>query len=285
MTTTSVPPNIAAILGRPEHAPEIETPLRALQDHRVLVTGAAGSIGAALTGLMKGLGLAVIATDAADCDVTDRGLLTEVMAWGDPTLIFHLAGAKHAPEGETDPIMAARTNITGTANVVRTAPARARVITASTCKACDPETAYGATKLIAERVTLNAGGSVARFFNVPESSGNVFGIWRSVETDEPIPVVAGCTRRFVSLREALALLLWTAILPPARYIIHPGEPRNMTDVAMDLYPDRELTHITRRRGDRLDEPLHARSEQCVSTEIEHLLRVVSPHDPRTEGTQ
>ena len=268
--------NIEAILGRPEHPPEIQTPLHELRKHRVLVTGAEGSIGSAITKLLNDSGASTTGTDIADCDVTNRSMLADVMARVKPTLVFHLAGAKHAPDGEIDPLDAAKINITGTANVVRSTSAR--VVTASTCKSCDPETAYGATKLVAERITLNAGGSVARFYNVPESSGNVFEIWKALPETDPIAVTM-CERYFVSLNEALALLLWAAVLLPGRYAVQPGPPRDMISVASALYPDRVQVGMPRRRGDRMDEPLHAASETLHATSVPNIVRIESPHDP------
>ena len=113
-------------------------------------------------------------------------------------------------------------NVLGTRNVLAHAPEGSHVVTASTCKACEPETAYGASKLVAERVTLNAGGSVARFYNVVESSGNVFEIWSELDPSEPLEVTP-CRRYFISLAEAVSLVVWTAILPPARYGFDPGQ--------------------------------------------------------------
>jgi FlaA1/EpsC-like NDP-sugar epimerase len=165
----------------------------------------------------------------------------------------------------------------GTANVVAAARMLgARVVTASTCKACDPETAYGASKLLAERLTLAAGEVVARFYNVVETSGNVFEIWDQLADGDPIPVAA-CRRYFVSIEEAAALTLWAAVLPPGRYTIDPGEPRWMEEIARDLYPGRAIEQIPPRRGDRVIEPRHAGSERVepVAGVVE---RVWSPHD-------
>jgi FlaA1/EpsC-like NDP-sugar epimerase len=116
-------------------------------------------------------------------------------------VIYHLAGAKHAPEGEQHPAMVARVNTIGTDNIVRAA-CGAKVILASTCKAGDPETAYGASKLIAERIVLNAGGVVVRFFNVRETAGNVFRLWEQIPFPQPIPYT-DCWRYFISSTGAL----------------------------------------------------------------------------------
>jgi len=227
--------------------------------------------------MLRSNGVSVTATDIATCDVTSSADVDETMRIVDPEYVFHLAGAKHAPEGETDPMETASINIRGTANIMNSVRYTARVVTASTCKACDPETAYGASKLIAERVTLNAGGSVARFYNVPESSGNVFEIWDAIPEGAPIPV-APCRRYFISLSEALALLVWSAILPSGRYACNPGASKYMWDVAAALYPDRELVHVDRRRGDRRTEPIRAFSETSTKTRVPRIRRIESPHD-------
>lgn len=243
-----------------------------------LVTGAAGSVGAALCPVLRERGWNVLALDIGELDVRDSERVRHFVAAFTPDVIVHLAGAKHAPEGELDPAGTATTNITGTANVLAAAAQYgARVITASTCKACDPETAYGATKLVAERMTLNAGGSVARFYNVPESGGNVFRLWESLPEDAPIPVT-DCRRYFITMDAAVTLVIACLTLPAGRWTIDPGAPQWMRDVAARLYPGREIIEIPARRGDRRIEPLCAASE-TLSPYGTDLVRIVSPYDP------
>jgi FlaA1/EpsC-like NDP-sugar epimerase len=264
-------------LGRPARPAELVTVLAQLSAGRVLVTGAAGSIGVAISSILADAGVETLLTDRDELDVRRARAVSAVLAAFRPTVVFHLAGAKHAPHGEVDPLEVMEVNAIGTANVVAAARMLgARVVTASTCKACDPETAYGASKLLAERLTLAQGESVARFYNVVETAGNVFEIWESLPRDEPLPV-ATCRRYFVSLAEAAALTLWASVLPAGRYTIDPGEPRWMRDVATALYAGRAIAEIPPRRGDRVTEPRHAESEsvQPVAGVLE---RVWSPHD-------
>lgn len=268
---------VAAALGRPERMAPLGPALAELAGKRILVTGSAGSIGSAL------LGLEDLDVQGADLmtgvDVRDAAAVAATMRVQRPDVVIHLAGAKSAPGGESDPWGVAETNVAGTRNVLEAAAAAgARVVTASTCKACDPETAYGASKLIAERMTLNAGGTVARFHNVVETSGNVFELWRETPDDEPLTVTS-CSRYFISLAEAVALVLWSAILPAGRYATHPGARRRMYEVAADLYPARRLTQVPPRRGDRLCEPLVASHERWEWV-MPHLpfIRIRSSHD-------
>lgn len=273
------------ILGRPERPLPLDEPRTALAGKRILITGAEGSIGSAVAAILGDVA-EVTATDKHSgdpaLDVRVESDVAAVLREVSPEIVFHLAAAKSAPEGERDPMSALEVNVLGTRNVLAHAPTGSHVVTASTCKACEPETAYGASKLVAERVTLNAGGSVARFYNVVESSGNVFELWSRLDPAEPVPVTP-CRRYFISLAEAVSLVVWTAILPPARYGFDPGKPREMLDVAADLYPGRTLRSVPPRRGDRIAEPLAARHEQVEQDARVSLLRIVGAHDLEATG--
>lgn len=126
------------------------------------------------------------------------------------------------------------------------------VIVASTCKAIEPETVYGASKLVAERIALNLGYTVARFFNVIDSAGNVFEIWRQrIAEGAPLPVTP-CKRYFVSGREAVAYVVHLLGRPAGRrYAPYPGDPIDVADMATRFagagYP---VVDVPPRRGDR-----------------------------------
>ena len=277
MATTTPTSLVERVLGRPEHPIDLGPLLERLEGEAILVTGAEGSIGSVVSELLP-VNTPVLPLDIGGMDVRDFDAVTDIVESFQPSLVLHLAGAKHAPDGELDPEGTFLTNVVGTQNVLYAAGrVRARVVTASTCKACDPETVYGATKLLAERLTLHAGGSVARFFNVVESSGNVFRLWEGLDEWAAVPVTP-CSRWFITLREAAALVVAAAVEPAGRYAVYPGErPRPMPSVAAALYPDRPQAFIPVRRGDRLEEPMHARSER-VSHVNGWMWRVHSTHD-------
>jgi FlaA1/EpsC-like NDP-sugar epimerase len=263
-----------AAIGRSEH--DIPVPPRL---GRILVTGASGSIGSAVVHEIERRADHAIFTDLDECDVRNADAVRSVVDAADPDVILHLAGAKHAPEGELDPDAAMVTNTLGTRNVLLAARGRSRVVMASTCKACDPETVYGASKLIAERMALNEGGTVVRYYNVVETSGNVFELWAALPGTAALPVAPSCERIFMSAREAAGLTLWSLAAPPGRYVVHSVVRRGMESVAADVYPGRALKWIHPRRGDRLVEPLTARCESLIPEEGVPIARVVSPHDP------
>ena len=266
------------LLGREEHH------YKPGQDIRVLVTGAGGSIGNALPSSM------FIKTDVtmahAAMDVLDPYAIRVFMEATKPEVILHLAADKHAPRGEEDPFVVARVNIEGTENIVKAASDYgARVVLASTCKAVEPETVYGASKLIAERIVLNAGGTVARLFNVIESSRNVFAIWEKSARDEGVIRATHCRRYFITLREAVGFISWACgVCPAGRYLPDPGSSVLMTNMAVRwarAHQDEcplEIQTINRRRGDRLTEPFCGKHEVVHETGIEGIYRVTSPHD-------
>jgi FlaA1/EpsC-like NDP-sugar epimerase len=276
-TSIEAPAWVEAALGRPVVDMDLIKTLNMLSGRRVLITGAAGSIGQALAPLLR-LYCDVWETDEWELDVTNSDSVFQTFQKVQPEVIFHLAGAKHAPLGEEDPWHALEVNAIGTDNVLRYRPAGSRVVLASTCKACNPETAYGASKLIAERLTLNEGQTVARFYNVAETQGNVFDIWSQIAPEDPIPWT-DCRRYFMSASEAICLLLWSASLPPARYTFRPIIARQIWSVARAVYPSRELAEIPLRRGDRRVEPQMGDHETILPVEDHPALgRVVSPHD-------
>lgn len=245
----------------------------------VLVTGADGSVGRRLVPRLEQAGYTVAATDIDTLDVRDSYAVKAWMWDVEPEVVWHLAGAKHAPEGELHPWETAETNTAGTRNIVRHRPPFSRVVLSSTCKACNAQTAYGASKLIAERIVLNADGVVVRFHNIPESDGNVFRYWESLPPSEPIPYT-DCWRRFTPITDAVDLLAAAAHLPSGRYAAEPSEPTHMRDMAARLYPGRRLVEIPRRRGDRDTEPLHDSCETWLRKG--RWVRIESPYDPVKE---
>lgn len=249
----------------------------------VLITGAAGSVGQAL---LRRLGNEASGTDVAwydrHLDVTDRDEVDHWVQTRKPELIYHLAGAKHAFDGELDPERVTEINVMGTRHVLDAAAGvGAKVIFSSTCKACDPETAYGASKLIAERMVLNAGQVVVRYYNIIQSSGNVFRLWETVPVKEPIPFT-DCWRYFISMDEALYLTTSAKTLPCGRYAFNPGLPQHMSEVARRYYPRRETVEVARRRGDRFREPLHADCESMWQTGFKGICEIRSPYDFKPE---
>lgn len=239
---------LEVVLGRPEWQFDLEELAARVPSHKTLLTGASGSIG---QGLLEWSGFIAVDKELGQ-DLADMEVCSHYLRGVDT--VIHCAGAKSAPDGELDPLDSVRNNVVVTRNLSSLCRDRGiRLVTVSTCKAANPETVYGASKLLAERMTLGVGGAVARLYNVVETRDNVFEKWGRLEPGEPIPVT-GCTRFFISLQEALGLVLSVARREPGRFTIGGVVDRSMREVARDLYPGRGITPIAPRRGDRLAEP-------------------------------
>jgi len=141
----------------------------------------------------------------------------------------------------------------------------------STCKAADPITSYGSSKLISERIILNAGGNVARFVNVFDTNASVTKIWGKLKKNSPLPVT-NCKRYFITLNEAVNLLLFTASMPTGRYAYNNLKLVSIKNLAKMLYPNRILRKISLRFGDRLNEKLIGNSEKTKKIN-KHIIKI------------
>lgn len=276
--------DIKSILGRNQHSNLLELNSHHLNYKKILITGSEGSLGKELyKRIYNNFEGEILLTDieggVEHLDVTRENQVNKILKQFNPDLIFHLAGAKHAPIGEIKTEETFQINTIGTLNIVNNLSPDSRLILASTCKAANPEVVYGASKLIAERIVLNNGGSVARFFNVIETAGNVFEIWSNLGVDKPIEVASLCERHFISLGEAIGLLIYSAYSMPGRFLVNSSALIKMTDVADRLYPKREKVIISPRRGDRISEKFLASSESIEKYLLNNeVIKVNNIHD-------
>jgi FlaA1/EpsC-like NDP-sugar epimerase len=273
---------VESILNRPINPVSIEDSLKIILSNKVkvLITGANGSIGKRVCEIFTNNDLDFLATDIEDLDITIHSNVNKVVSLYKPSLILNLAADKHAPDGEFNPFVSNNVNVNGVQNLIMAAEKEyAKIVLTSTCKACNPETVYGATKLVAERMVLNHGGSVARFYNVVETQGNVFDIWNRSTFKDSIDVTE-CYRYFISIDEGVNLVIKTiaeSLNDSVRLTVNPEKIHYMPDIANRIYPDKVKKVIPIRRGDRVQEPLLAFQEKIVK-EIGSIRYVYNPHD-------
>ena len=133
-------------------------------------------------------------------------------------LVFHAAALKHVPLCEYNPFEAVSTNVCGTQNLVNIAGEEGveRFISISTDKAVNPINTMGATKLLSEKIVLNASVgdvdtkfSCVRFGNVLNSSGSVIPIFEEqIKKGGPVTLTSKeMIRFFMSLQNAVELIL------------------------------------------------------------------------------
>jgi FlaA1/EpsC-like NDP-sugar epimerase len=243
--------SIEEFLQRPRlhvHSPEAQ---RLILGRRILVTGAAGSIGSELcrqtlalhpeglllfdrheNGLYTVLHELTAMRSGAPIhsfvgDVTDLARLDGIMAEFRPHVVFHAAAYKHVPLMEANPCEAVKNNIFGTQNIIETAERHGvgRFVLISTDKAVNPSSVMGATKRVAEFLVQAAsrqamdghGASMftgVRFGNVLGSNGSVVPHFiEQIRRGGPVTVTHPDVRRyFMVMSEAVQLVLNAAAL-------------------------------------------------------------------------
>jgi FlaA1/EpsC-like NDP-sugar epimerase len=259
------------VLGREPVRMEIELVGSYLTGHRVLVTGAGGSIGAELCRQISRVrpsrlivldhaednlfeihrelvedrhALAVEAV-LADCKEPDR--MREVFETHRPDVVFHAAAYKHVGLMELNPVEAVRNNALATRVMARVAGefGTRTFVLVSTDKAVEPATVMGASKALAEWAVEAAGvhhpGTAyasVRFGNVLGSSGSVVPIFRrQIANGGPVTVTdEGMTRFFMTIPEAVQLVIRAGSLTTGGevYVLEMGEPVRIMDLAEDM---------------------------------------------------
>ena len=266
----------APLLPREERV--AEPPRALLEGRRVLVTGADGYLGRRIAQRLDDLQAQTYLTDLDDLDVSDREATDRTIRQLRPDYIVHLAAMKHAPLGEIHPLETTQVNVLGTYNVVEAAKTvgveQGRLVFGSTCKAAAPETVYGATKLLGERIALAAGYSAIRYANVLGSTGSVLEIWTAqAESGNPLSV-APCERYWLTPAEAVGLTLAALGLGPGLFHLDVGEPEPVERLARRFDPTAQVEPIPPRRGDRLVERFLADGERTERTRVPYVLRIL-----------
>ena len=208
---------------------------------KVLVTGAAGSIGREICVQLLRAGVsrlvmvdlnenemyltsrelqrlhpeAVLMTEVAD--IRDPGRMEALFAKYRPQDVFHAAAHKHVPLMEIAPGEAIKNNVLGTRNVALAADHAGvdRFVFISTDKAVRPASVMGASKRVAEMIvrqlarTSRTRFCAVRFGNVLGSAGSVVPLFRAqIAAGGPVTVTdAEVKRYFMTIREAVGLVL------------------------------------------------------------------------------
>jgi len=151
-------------------------------------------------------------------DIRDKDRLR--LALRNVDIVFHAAAVKHVDICEENPFDAVKTNVMGTSNILEESLLAniSKFILISTDKAANPTTTLGASKLLAERLTLNASSyrgkgktrfAIVRFGNVIGSRGSVFQIfYDQIKNSKPITVTDSKMTRFImSISDAALMIL------------------------------------------------------------------------------
>jgi FlaA1/EpsC-like NDP-sugar epimerase len=156
-------------------------------------------------------------------DVRDKDRVSMALKGAD--IVFHAAALKQVPACEYNPFEAVKTNVLGTQNMIEMAIERGvkHFIGISTDKSVGSVSTMGATKLLAEKLIINAefykGAapttfSCVRFGNVMGSRGSVIPLFKEqIAAGGPVTITDEKMYRFMmSIAQAAGLVLKTAQL-------------------------------------------------------------------------
>jgi FlaA1/EpsC-like NDP-sugar epimerase len=297
------------LLRRPQIVRRPDT-LASVTGRRVMITGAGGSIGSELALQVAELNPArLILVDQSEyalyevnCTLAEARVAFEVYpaladirhAWcmgklfeqQRPDIVFHAAALKHVPllENDHNLIEAVRTNVLGSHILARfCAVWGVGLVMVSTDKAVHPASVMGLTKRAAEIAVAEMSRhcpvrrlSTVRFGNVLGSSGSVVPLFRrQIAQGGPVTVThADMTRFFMSIKEAVSLVLQASTLGPALYVLDMGQPVKIFDLARHLIEmaglrleDIGIEIIGLRPGEKLHEQLHYEHEILQETAV------------------
>jgi dTDP-glucose 4,6-dehydratase len=272
LTASPTPPTPSLLLGRPEVAGDLAAATDWLRGRRVLVTGAAGSVGWNLSRLLAGaetaslvlldhhehslfsLERALVATGHHDnvayelLDVRDPRRLSRALQRHRPQVIVHLAAAKHVPYGERFPEGVVEANVLATQSLLDLAAETGveTFVYPSSDKSVAPPSLYGATKRLCEALVqqraLNAPSEqrwpLVRYVNIIGTRGSVIETFtQQVQQGSALSVTdERMTRYWISMDEALWVILANGRCGPQGSIamVDCGEPVPVLETARRL---------------------------------------------------
>lgn len=272
------------------------------KNKRILVTGGCGSIGSEIVKqlielepekiiifdhnesaqfhLMERLGGCGILVPYIG-NVRDKERMQKALRGVD--IVFHAAALKHVPLCEYNPAEAVKTNVIGTLNLIDAAQENNvdRVISISTDKAVHPINTMGATKLLSEKLMIDAASqsektlfSSVRFGNVLNSDGSVIPIFkRQIQNGGPVTVTSKeMTRFFMFMEDAVNLVLEAALKTTGGeiFILDMKSVRiiDLAEVMIEILAqkygydpkDIKIKIIGKRQGEKIHESLFTREE-------------------------
>lgn len=294
--------DVLQLVGRQPVKHDLLKARQMVAGRRVLVTGAAGSIGSRLVEHLLTLDVAeVVALDwwetglfhlvhrvqsdrlrTVVADVKNEHRIERVFTEHRPELVFHAAAYKHVPLMEANPAEAVANNAFGAENIIRHAIAvgASHVVYVSTDKAVRPANVMGTTKRLGELLLRDlargSGGTkltAVRFGNVLQSNGSVMETFRrQIEAGGPLTVThPDVTRFFMTIDEAAQLIIQSALLGRNGDIcvLDMGEPVRIMDLAESLVkataPHVRIEVTQLRPGEKLYEELTYRPELANGT--------------------
>jgi UDP-N-acetylglucosamine 4,6-dehydratase len=212
-------------------------------------------------------------------------------AFSGVTMVVHAAALKQVPACEDNPLEAIQTNVMGARNVIDAAINKGvrRILALSTDKAVNPINLYGATKLCAEKMFVQANADAgtgdtrfacARYGNVVGSRGGVISVFLEQRNGGKITLTdARMTRFWITLEKAVTFVIRCLEEMHGGEIFVPKIPSmRMMDLAECFAPGCEIETIGIRPGEKLHEALLSEDEARNTVEVGGIY-VIKPSHP------
>jgi UDP-N-acetylglucosamine 4,6-dehydratase/5-epimerase len=222
-------------------------------------------------------------------DVRDVERLKRALAG--VTVVVHAAALKQVPACEYNPFEAIQTNIMGGRNVIDASIDQGvrRILALSTDKAVNPINLYGATKLCAEKVFVQANAyagarntrfSCARYGNVVGSRGSVIPVFLEQRRRGKITITdPRMTRFWLTLEQGVKFVIRCLDQMHGGEIFVPKIPSmRLLDLAETIAPGCQVEYIGIRPGEKLHEVLVSEDESRQTVETEDMF-VIQPAHP------
>jgi UDP-N-acetylglucosamine 4,6-dehydratase len=222
-------------------------------------------------------------------DVRDRERLRRAMLGVD--VVVHTAALKQVPACEYNPIEAVATNIEGGRNVIEAAldSGVQRVIALSTDKAVNPVNLYGATKLVSEKLFVQANAyrgegparfSCVRYGNVVGSRGSVIPLFLDQRDSGKVTITdPRMTPFWITLDQGVQFVISCIERMHGGEVFVPKIPSmSIADLAAAIAPQCEIEKIGIRPGEKLHEALISEDEARQGIEFDDSY-IIQPAHP------
>jgi UDP-N-acetylglucosamine 4,6-dehydratase len=219
-------------------------------------------------------------------DVRDQQRLER--AFSGVSVVVHAAALKQVPACEYNPFEAIHTNVNGGKNVIEAAIncGVRRIVALSTDKAVNPINLYGATKLCAEKMFVQANAyagaqdtrfSCARYGNVVGSRGSVIPIFMEQRARGRVTITdARMTRFWITLDQGVRFVIRSIEQMHGGEIFVPKIPSmKLLDMAHAIAPDCQIDCVGIRPGEKLHEVLLSDDEARNAVERDDMF-VIQP---------
>jgi len=291
--------SIEDILGRQQLNYDNTDLISFLNDKRILITGAGGSIGSEIARQIAQISTSnLFLLDQSEnslldlclsinndglfinnniilCDIRDSDAVSKLVSELRPDIVFHAAALKHLVLLEKFPEEAHKTNVIATKNLISCCLENnvQYFVNISTDKAADSISQLGKSKYLCERIIagideIDKKYISVRFGNVVGSNGSFLNTFRQqIKNDGPLTVThQEVTRYFMTIEEAVYLVLKSVLVGKCgeTLILDMGDPVKIIDVAKKMIADSgkeiEIKYTGLRPGEKLNEILVGKNE-------------------------